>query len=492
MVGAATPRVPVSFDYDDESDPGPYPFDASTPIEGGSDAGGDRHALMLDRDSCLLYELYDAHAGPGGATAGSGAIWDLRSNALRPAGWTSADAAGLPILPGLLRWDEVAAGSVQHALRFTVHATDRSYVWPATHSAGARRDPALPPMGARFRLRAGVDLSGFRPDTRAVLVAMQRYGLIVADNGSDWYVSGEATNAWPDAFIREMKSVPASWFEAVDTSGLQAEAGSARANAATPTPAVLSAPRGPGYWMLGADGQVTAFGGVSGSQRVPMAEAIDLEPTPSGAGYWVVDAAGTVVTAGDATHLGDRPSLRAGERVTSLSRTPDGAGYWLFTSLGRAVAYGDAVHHGDLAGIALSGPVLDSVPTPSGQGYYLVGSDGGVFTFGDARFEGSMGATPLNAPVQSLVPDPDGDGYWLVADDGGIFSFGAPFHGSLGGIRLSRPVSAMVALGSGYLMVGADGGVFTFSTPFFGSLGDQVVAAPVVAVAGWAGSATGT
>jgi hypothetical protein len=225
-------KVAVAFEYADESDPGPYPFAADTPVEGGSD----RHALMVDRDRCVLYELFAATYDPAGSTAGSGAVWDLRSNALRPAGWTSADAAGLPILPGLLRRDEVAAGAVDHAIRMTARRTDRSYVWPARHHAGAASDPSLPPMGARFRLKASFDVSRFRPDTQVVLRAMQRHGMILADNGSDWYFTGTSEPGWDTGMLDELESVPAGEFEAVDASSLLVEPDSGRVRAA-PTPA---------------------------------------------------------------------------------------------------------------------------------------------------------------------------------------------------------------------------------------------------------------
>jgi len=238
-------KVSPSFDYADESDPGPYPFGPDTPIEGGAQSSGDRHALMLDRDTCVLYELYAADWNNGHPTAGSGAVFDLRSNALRPATWTSADAAGLPILPGLLRLDEVQAGRVDHAIRFTASRTDRSFLWPARHQAGAANDPSLPPMGARFRLRADFDTAGYRPDTQVVLRAMQHYGLILADNGSNWFFQGTAENGWDDAFISDLKRIPASAFEAVDESSLMIDPNSAqyRGAPAVVAPAPASAPK---------------------------------------------------------------------------------------------------------------------------------------------------------------------------------------------------------------------------------------------------------
>jgi hypothetical protein len=221
-------KVTPTFDYADESDPGPYPFGADTPIEGGAQSSGDRHTLMVDRDTCVLSELYAANWNGGHPTAGSGAVFNLRSNALRPRDWTSADAAGLPILPGLLRLDEVQSGHVDHAIRFTASRTDKTYLWPARHQAGAAGDPNLPPMGARFRLRADFNPAGYRPDTQVVLRAMQHYGLILADNGSNWYFQGEAINNWDDGFLSDLKRVPASAFEAVDESSLMLDPNSAQ------------------------------------------------------------------------------------------------------------------------------------------------------------------------------------------------------------------------------------------------------------------------
>jgi hypothetical protein len=221
VVDGSHPTVSVDFQYDDESDPGPYPFGPDTRIEGGSDA----HALMVDSSTCMLFELFAAHWHAGDPSAGSGAIFDLGSDDLRPAGWTSADAAGLPILPGLVRYDEVEAGAIEHAIRFTVDCTTRRYVWPARHQAGVR-DRSCPPMGARFRLRAGFSLAGFSPNARVVLTAMQRYGMIVADNGSDWFFQGTTDERWTDDLLDQLKSVPASAFVAVDESGCKVSADS--------------------------------------------------------------------------------------------------------------------------------------------------------------------------------------------------------------------------------------------------------------------------
>ena len=233
VVGDSHPKVHVRFQYASESDRGPYPFGSDTPIEGGKNAGGDRHAIMVDRDTCVLYELYNARYRTGGrSTAGSGAIWSLSSNKLRPATWTSADAAGLPILPGLLRLDEVESrGVVNHAIRFTAEHTRTQFIWPARHQAGECNCPKLPPMGARFRLKASFPIGRYRPDVQVVLRAMKRYGLILADNGSNFYFQGAAQKGWPIGFIDQLKAIPASAFVAVDESCLMIRPGSGQARA---------------------------------------------------------------------------------------------------------------------------------------------------------------------------------------------------------------------------------------------------------------------
>lgn len=224
------PKVAVSFGYASESDPGPYPIPANAPIEGGPNSSGDRHVLVVDRSDCTLYELFDAHPqGDGSWTAGSGAIFDLTSNDLRPSGWTSADAAGLPILPGLVRYDEVAAGEITHAIRFTAPQTRKAFVWPATHFASNLTSAEYPPMGARFRLRADFDISGYHPDVQVILLAMQRYGLILADNGSSWFLSGAPDERWDNDVLRQLKNLQGSDFEAIDVGSLIVSNGSGEA-----------------------------------------------------------------------------------------------------------------------------------------------------------------------------------------------------------------------------------------------------------------------
>jgi hypothetical protein len=215
VVGASTSRSTVSFEYDDESDQVGYPIPPDPLIEGGSD----RHLLMLETAECRLYELYAVASAGGAWTAGSGATWDLRSNALRPESWTSADAAGLPIFPGLVRHDEVASGEIQHAIRFTAPRTCDGYRYPARHEAGSGSCDVYPPMGLRVRLRADVDLSGFGPQARVVLVALQRYGAILADNGSAWYITGAPSSAWDDDELHDLHAIVGANFEVVDTTG---------------------------------------------------------------------------------------------------------------------------------------------------------------------------------------------------------------------------------------------------------------------------------
>ncbi len=399
VVSPSHPLVDVSFQYADQSDPGPYPFGADTPIEGGAQSTGDRHAIMVNPSTCTLYELYDAYYSPSGSTAGSGAIWNLNSNNLRPSGWTSADAAGLPILPGLVRYDEVLSGSITHAIRMTAESTDTSFIWPARHEAGTASNPDLPPMGARFRLKASYDISGYSPQAQVVLRAMQQYGLILADNGSNWYFGGTADPAWPISLVNELKQVPASEFEAVDESSLMIDPNSGQARQ---DGGAVSCSGATGYRMAAADGGVFSF----------------CEPFYGSMGG----------------HALNRP-------IVGMAATPDGGGYWLVASDGGVFSFGDAAFYGSTGAMRLNRPIVGLAATPDGRGYWLVASDGGVFTFGDAAFYGSAGSFNLDAPVVGISASPDGGGYWLAASDGGVFTFGdAGFEGSTGATALVAPV----------------------------------------------------
>lgn len=258
VVDSRTPKVPMQFGYADESDPGPYPIPPNAAIEGGAGSSGDRHVLVLDRSQCLLYETGNAYPQADGSwQGGGGAIFDLRANALRPADWTSADAAGLPILPGLVRYDEVQSGEIRHALRVTAPRTQKAYVWPARHQASARTDTSLPPMGQRFRLKASYDISGFDPSLQILLRAMQRYGLILADNGSAWYVSGVPDERWDNDLLHTLGRIPGSAFEAVDVTPLMPPGSSADPSGRKLTSA---AAQGPLQWSASAtaSGPLTA------------------------------------------------------------------------------------------------------------------------------------------------------------------------------------------------------------------------------------------
>jgi hypothetical protein len=220
VVDNSTPKVPIVFtDYPDESDPGPMPIPPNAPVEGGDNADGDRHVLIINKDECKLYELYNAHKhqSDNGWDASCAAIFDLTKNEYRPDGWTSADAAGLPIFPGLVRYDEVKSGEIKHALRFTVSKTQRAYIHPARHYASSLTDPAYMPMGVRFRLKSDFDISGYSQDAKVILTALKKYGMMLADNGSNWFITGATDSRWDDDAIGELKQVPSTAFEAVNT-----------------------------------------------------------------------------------------------------------------------------------------------------------------------------------------------------------------------------------------------------------------------------------
>jgi len=239
IVNGSQAKVSVTFDYSDESDPGPYPVPPDALIEGGPQSTGDRHVLVIDKDRCILYELYAAYPQANGTwQAGSGAIFDLRSHALRPATWTSADAAGLPILPGLVRYDEVASGEIKHALRFTVPQTRRAFIWPARHYASSLTGQQYPPMGQRFRLKANFDISGFSGDAQVILRALKKYGMILADNGSSWFISGAPDPRWNNDLLHELNRVPGSAFEAIDESSMMIspDSGQVKQTLAIPSP----------------------------------------------------------------------------------------------------------------------------------------------------------------------------------------------------------------------------------------------------------------
>ncbi len=236
VVPGTQPKVNISFYYADESDPGPYPIPPDAEIEGGDQSSGDRHVLVLDSGNCVLYETFDSWPQLDGSwQAGSGAVFDLRSNDLRDSDWTSADAAGLPILAGLVRYDEVAAGEIRHAIRFTAPQTRKEYIWPARHYASSLTGTSYPPMGQRFRLKASFDISAFSSEVQVILLALKKYGMILADNGSSWFISGAPDSRWnDDMLVNELKLVKGSNFEAVDESSLMVDLDSGQVNSNPP------------------------------------------------------------------------------------------------------------------------------------------------------------------------------------------------------------------------------------------------------------------
>jgi len=356
-VAGTQPRVPVSFEYADESDAGPYPVPTNAPVEGGPASTGDRHVLLVDRDVCRLWELYAAYPQSGGAswTAGSGATWDLNSNAMRPLGWTSGDAAGLPILPGLVRYDEVAAGEIDHVIRFTAPRT-YNYVWPASHkaSSGAASDP---PMGAWFRLKASFDIGGFSAQNQVILRALKKHGMVLADNGSSLFMSGAPDPSWNNSDLNALRSVPGSAFEAVDVSSLKVSSSSYAVTGSAPPPAPTELLGNPGFeaaltaWTK-SDRRTTlartcsvAHGGACAAQlgRTRTGDALlddspnTVSSTPAGATYaaaaWVRAPAGRTVTL--------RLVERTGSTVvrTSLATTT-GTGAWRRLAVTSAAAAG--------------------------------------------------------------------------------------------------------------------------------------------------------
>ncbi len=499
VVSPTQDQVSINFTYQDESDPGPYPFSASTPIEGGSNATGDRHAIMVSPDTCNLYELWEANYSAAGSSAGSGAIWDLNSNALRTAGWTSADAAGLPILPGLVNYDEASAGVMDHAIRFTAQCTQQSYIWPARHEAG-QSNTNCPPMGARFRLDASFSLPASSCDAmcQTVITTMKNYGLILADNGSNWFFQGVADTRWTDTDVDQLKQIPASAFQAVDESCLMVDPNSGQAlqpgSAAyidkCKTPQTITF-TGPTVADVGTTATLHATGGSSGN---PVTFATDRT---SGPGVCAVSgstvtylAPGTCVL--DANQAGSITFFAAPEAKRSVT-VRSGPGYDLAGSDGGVFVFPTGQpfgFYGSLPGLGVNvSNIVGIVPTNDDTGYDMVGSDGGVFVFPTGQSAGFYGSLPglgVNvSDIVGMVPTNNDTGYDLVGSDGGVFVFPtgqrAGFYGSLPGLGVK--VSDIVGIvatpgGGGYFMVGKDGGVFTFGdAPFLGSLpsiGDSV------------------
>jgi hypothetical protein len=336
------PAVSISFYYDDDSDTGAYRIPPDAPIEGG----GDHHVLVVDRDRCILTEVYDATKLSNTAwEAGSGAFFDLRSNALRPDTLTSADAAGLPILPGLARYDEVAAGEIAHALRFTAVRTQGTYIWPARHEASSITDPNVPPMGARVRLKSSVNVSTYPAELRVILTALQRYGMFLADNGSNWYISGAPDSRWNNDTLQQLRQVTGSMLEFVDESSLMVDPNSAQVRSGAPTPATPTStttpvtscsPRPANQVSLarGAAGRmnVTVTAGVGESAPNNRLRALRFG-TPTNARIWMGNqavAAGTrwMLPNGATSATFTIERIQAGAGATVPLVVEDGCGDW--------------------------------------------------------------------------------------------------------------------------------------------------------------------
>lgn len=317
-------------------------------------------------------------------------------------------------------------------------------------------------------------ITDIRGEHEVLAVGYDAAGLIVENSwGTGWANGGFGRISW--AVVQK------------DVGEAETIAGFVQ-SAPAPLPATktsISSVHRSGYWMLGNDGHVYAFGAAAnfGSGAGTSVAITNLR---SGDGYWTTDAIGHVDHFGRAADYGTSPALQVGERVSTISATLSGHGYWLFTNRGRVFGYGDAQTYGDLSHTALTGPIVASVATSTGHGYYLVGSDGGVFSFGDAHFHGSTGGLHVNKPIVGISPTADDRGYWLVASDGGVFAFNAPFRGSLGNLRLNQPVNGLVRFGNGYMMVASDGGVFNFSDKnFLGSLAADPPSAPIIGIAAY-------
>lgn len=326
VTGSQT-AVPIIFTaYGDESDPGPYPVPPTAPVEGAPSTSGDRHVLVVDKTNCKLYELYRAFKQTNNSwKADQGSVYDLNSNVLREDGWTSADAAGLPIFPGLARYDEVAAGEIKHALRFTVSSTRKAYVWPARHYASSSTNANLPPMGQRFRLKANaVDPNSFSPQARVIVRALMKYGMILADNGSNWYLSGAPNAGWNnDQLVSELARLKGSFFEAVDVSSLKIDADSGQALVdgeppppPPPPPALsiqLTAPNGGEVLPVNKNYKVTwVSSGVTGK--------IKIELSKNGGVTWKVIAGSTANDGLQSLKMAGPAAQRCRIRVTSIAQ----------------------------------------------------------------------------------------------------------------------------------------------------------------------------
>jgi alpha-tubulin suppressor-like RCC1 family protein len=401
---------------------------------------------------------------------------------------TVVDSSGTGLLSGTTR---IAAGSFQTCALLAAHTVtcwgNDLYAQLGDGSLGNSSTPVVvsdggipvagppdPPTNVRAVASPGVvTVSWTRPSSNGSPIT--RFTITSSPPGVNTTAAGAATHTTISSLAPGRYSFTVSATNALGTGP--------RAVSNLVTVKAVAPPGRSGYWLVGRDGRVYAFGSAAayGSALRP---TIAIAARRDGTGYWTTDTAGTVDHFGRAAAHGGNPALRPGEIVSTIAATPSGNGYWLFSNRGRAFNYGDARRYGDMSAVRLNGPIVASIATPTGRGYYMVASDGGIFSFGDARFHGSMGGARLNQPIVGMSPTLDNRGYWLIASDGGVFAFSAPFRGSMGSRRLNQPIIALVPYGNGYLMAATDGGIFDFSNkPFGGSLGGHPPTAPIVGVA---------
>ena len=431
-VNGSQPRVPIVFDadgYADESDPGPFPIPPSAPIEGGSASDGDRHVITVDTTNCMLYELYYAFPVGGGTSwrVYSSAKYDLRSNASRPAGWTSADAAGLAIFPGLVRWDEVAAGEIQHAIRFTASAIwgrnngNPYYLWPARHWSGSSSDSSRPPMGARFRLKSAFDISRFDARTQVILRAFKKYGMVLADAGSNWYFQGTSDTRFPDVVFDELKSITGGNFEAVDTSVMQVDPNTAEARQT----GGASTPNVQGLWWRSPAFSESGWG-INLTQQGETLFATWFTYDTDGSGLWLVMSNG--LKTGDAAWTGTLyrttgPAFSANPwNPLQVAPTPVGSATFTFSD-GNNGTFAYAVN-----GVTQSKPIMREVfasPVPTcvvGETLAASSNYSDLWWRSPAFSESGWG---INITHQGDVLfatwftyDANGKGLWLVMSNG--------------------------------------------------------------------------
>ena len=465
--------VPIAFDsngYADESDPGPFPIPPSAPIEGGSASDGDRHVIVVETTNCMLYELYYAFPIGGGTSwrVYSSAKFDLRSNALRPATWTSADAAGLAIFPGLVRWDEVAAGEIAHAVRFTASAiwgrsgNGLEYLWPARHNSGSSTDATRPPMGARFRLKSSFDISRFDVRTQVILRAFKKYGLVLADGGSNWYFQGASDTRWPDVVFDELKSIAGGNFEAVDTSVMQVDPNTAEARQS----GSVAALNFQGLWWKSPAGSESGWG-INLTQQGDILFATWFTYDTDGSGLWLVMSNGA--------KTGDNAYTGALYRATgpAFSANPWNSSSVFATPVGNATFTFSDANTGTFAytvnGVTQAKPIVREVfasPVPT----CLAGSTPSATNYQDlwwhapANSESGWG---INITHQGdilfatwFTYDANGKGLWLVMSNGAKTGPGI-YSGAL--YRTTGPAFTAIPWNSAQVSVTQVGtGIFTF------------------------------